>query len=195
MVYYVALPIVSNRDLGRTLPRRILPIAFEAMAVSPLQRMANYKDCVTHSALDREEKTMEQPLFRKESLERVSSPEQLSDYLHVTSPAIWIVLAAVILLLASLFVWSSVTALESYATGRAEVRGGMLTLSFDDAEKAENVQVGMNVKVGSIVTPVLSIGRDEDGRLLAVAEAGLPDGSYEARVGYRSTQIINMLFN
>ena len=138
---------------------------------------------------------MEQPLFRKESMERVSSPEQLSDYLHVTSPAIWIVLAAVILLLASLFVWSGVTAVESYATGRAEVRGGVLTLTFDDAERAGNVEVGMNVKVGDMVTPVLSVGTDEEGRLLAVANANLPDGSYDARVGYRSTQIIDLLFN
>ena len=138
---------------------------------------------------------MEQPLFRKESAERVSSPEQLSDYLHVTSPAIWIVLAAVILLLASLFVWSGVTAVESYAAGTAEVRGGVLTLTFDDAEKAANVEVGMNVSVGELVTPVLSVGTDEDGRLLAVADAKLPDGFYEARIGYRSTQIIDMLFN
>ena len=138
---------------------------------------------------------MEQPLFRKESVERVSSPEQLSDYLHVTSPAIWIVLAAVILLLASLFVWSSVTAVESYATGRAEVRGGVLTLTFDDAERAGNVEVGMNVKVGDLVTPVLSVGTDGDGGLLAVANVNLPDGSYDARVGYRSTQIIDILFN
>ena len=138
---------------------------------------------------------MEQPLFRKESVERVSSPEQLSDYLHVTSPAIWVVLAAVILLLASLFVWSSVTAVESYAMGRAEVRGGVLTLTFDDAEKAGNVEVGMNVKVGDMVTPVLSVGTDGDGRLLAVADSNLPDGTYDARVGYRSTQIIDMLFN
>lgn len=138
---------------------------------------------------------MEQPLFRKESIERVSSPEQLSDYLHVTSPAIWVVLAAVILLLASLFVWSGVTAVESYATGTAEVRGGVLTLTFDDALRAGNVEVGMNVRVGDLVTPVRSVGTDGDGRLLAVADANLPDGSYEARVGYRSTQIIDILFN
>ena len=137
----------------------------------------------------------EQQLFRKESVERVSSPEQLSDYLHVTSPAIWVVLAAVVLLLASLFIWSSVTAVESYATGRAEVRGGVLTMTFDDAEKAENVTVGMNVKVGDMVSPVLSIGRDENGSPLAVADANLPDGSYDAGVGYKSTQIIKMLFN
>ena len=138
---------------------------------------------------------MEQPVFRKESIERVSSPEQLSDYLHVTSPAIWVVLSAVILLLASLFVWSGVTAVESYAAGTAEVRGGVLTLRFDDADKAANVTEGMDVKVGGIVTPVLSTGQGEDGKLLAVAEANLPDGRYEARVGYKNTQIIEMLFN
>lgn len=138
---------------------------------------------------------MEQQLFRKESVERVSSPEQLGDYLHVTSPAIWVVLAAVILLVASIFVWSSVTAVESYVAGTAEVKGGVLTLTFDDAEKAQNVEIGMDVRVGDVATPILSIGYDEEGRLLAVANTGLPDGSYEARVGYRSTRIIEMLFN
>ena len=138
---------------------------------------------------------MQQPLFRKESVERVSSPEVLRDYLHVTSPAIWIVLAAVILLLASLFVWSGVTAVESYAAGEAEVHGGVLTLHFDDAQKAAQVEVGMNVRVGELTAPVLSVGSDEDGNPIAIANVHLPDGSYEASVGYKSTQIIQMLFN
>lgn len=138
---------------------------------------------------------MESQLFRKESVERFSSPEQLSDYLHVTSPAIWVVLAAVILLLASLFVWSGVTAVESYAAGTAEVRAGVLTLSFDDAESAANVTEGMLVRVGGLSAPVLSVGTDADGRALAVAKTELPDGVYEARVGYQRTQIIEILFN
>ena len=29
---------------------------------------------------------MEEQIFRKKSLDRLSSPEQLNDYLHVTSP-------------------------------------------------------------------------------------------------------------
>ena len=56
---------------------------------------------------------MEQQLFRKESMERISSPEKLDDYLHVTTPAVWLVLAAAILLLAGLFAWSAATAVES----------------------------------------------------------------------------------
>ena len=46
---------------------------------------------------------MEEQIFRKKSLDRLSSPEQLNDYLHVTSPGIWIVLGAVIFLLISIF--------------------------------------------------------------------------------------------
>ena len=41
-------------------------------------------------------------LFRKKSMDRVSSPEQLNDYIRVTSPGLWLVLAAVVILLAGM---------------------------------------------------------------------------------------------
>ena len=50
----------------------------------------------------------EQPktkLFREKSLEAVESPESLNDYLRVTSPGIWIVMAAVIALLVGFILW------------------------------------------------------------------------------------------
>lgn len=43
---------------------------------------------------------MSSDLFRKKSIERVSSPEQLNDYVKVSSPGVWAVLAAVLILLA-----------------------------------------------------------------------------------------------
>ena len=51
---------------------------------------------------------MDQKIYREKSLDRISSPEQLNDYLRVTSPSVWIILAAIILLLAGLLLWSSV---------------------------------------------------------------------------------------
>ena len=138
---------------------------------------------------------MEQSVFRKESLKRVSSPEQLNEYLQVTSPTSWVVFGAAILLIVSLLLWSSVTAVESYAAGKAQVQDGVLTLVFDDTAKAENIEVGMDVKVGDTLMPVVSIGQDSDGNVFAVADTNLPDGIYEARVGYKSTQIIELFFN
>ena len=138
---------------------------------------------------------MEQSLFRKESLRRVSSPEQLNEYMHVTSPAGKVILGAAVLLIAGLLIWLSVTSVESFAAGRAEVHRGVLTLTFDDAEKAGNVEVGMEVRVGDTRMPVTSVGQDSDGSVFAAADTKLPDGSYEARVAYKSTQLIKLLFN
>ena len=47
-----------------------------------------------------------QGIFREKSLERVSSPEALNDYIRVTTPSVWIVLAAVVVLLVGMLAWS-----------------------------------------------------------------------------------------
>ena len=55
-----------------------------------------------------EQQASKQPktaLFREKSLEAVESPESLNDYLRVTSPGVWLVLAAVIALLVGAILW------------------------------------------------------------------------------------------
>lgn len=37
---------------------------------------------------------MNDKIFRKKSVEKMSSPEQLNDYVKVTNPGVWMVLAA-----------------------------------------------------------------------------------------------------
>ncbi|MBQ8970633.1 MAG: hypothetical protein IJ073_04895 [Lachnospiraceae bacterium] len=39
-------------------------------------------------------------------MERVASPEKLNDYIRVTSPSVWIILLAMLVLLAGILVWS-----------------------------------------------------------------------------------------
>ena len=126
---------------------------------------------------------------------RMSSPEQLNDYLKVTSPKIWVVLIAVILLIAGLLVWSSFATIESYATGTAIADNGELTVVFDDAKKADRVQPGMELEIGDVKTVVLTVGTDENGDVVASAKTSIPDGAYNVRVGYNSAQVISMLLN
>ncbi len=45
-------------------------------------------------------------IFREKSIERVSSPEELNDYIRVTTPSVWLVLAATVLLLLGMLAWS-----------------------------------------------------------------------------------------
>ncbi len=49
---------------------------------------------------------MANQVFREKSMERVASPEQLNDYIRVTSPSVWIVLAALLVLLLGILVWA-----------------------------------------------------------------------------------------
>ncbi|MBR4393454.1 MAG: hypothetical protein IKT07_05450 [Oscillospiraceae bacterium] len=75
---------------------------------------------------------MENQIFREKSLEQISSPEQMNDYLQVTNPAVWLVLVAVILLLAGMLIWSSIASIDSFASGTAQVENGSMVITFDD---------------------------------------------------------------
>ena len=44
-------------------------------------------------------------IFRKKSIDKVSSPEKLDDYIRVTTPSVWITLAAIVILLVGIIVW------------------------------------------------------------------------------------------
>ena len=50
---------------------------------------------------------MKNSIFRKKSMDRVSSPEQLNDYIRVTSPGVWLFLIALILLLTGFIIWAA----------------------------------------------------------------------------------------
>ena len=50
---------------------------------------------------------MDNKLFREKNLKRVSSPEELNDYLKVTTPRLWILLIAAIILLGGFIVWGT----------------------------------------------------------------------------------------
>ncbi len=134
-------------------------------------------------------------LYRKESMERIQSPEQLNDYLRITNPTIWILLIAVIILLAGMLIWSSYATIGSFAQGTARVENGEMTVLFDDANLARSVKAGMDITVGDVTSTVKSVGRSESGAVFALADTILADGVYEARVTYRQTQVITLLFN
>lgn len=48
---------------------------------------------------------MENHFFRQKSIEQVSSPEQLNDYIRVSNPSVWMILTAVIVLLTGVCIW------------------------------------------------------------------------------------------
>ena len=53
-------------------------------------------------------------IFRQKSMDRVSSPEQLNDYIRVTTPSVWLVLLAVVVLLVGILAWSIFGTVEKH---------------------------------------------------------------------------------
>ncbi len=50
---------------------------------------------------------MDGSIFRKKSIDKVSSPEKLDDYIRVTTPGVWLVLGAMIIFLAGALIWGT----------------------------------------------------------------------------------------
>ena len=138
---------------------------------------------------------MEQPFFRKKSLERISSPDQLDEYLRVTNPSVWMMLLAAVILVVGMIVWGAFASFESYATGTAVVKDGKMTIYFDDSSNARKIKPGMQVSAGDTEAAINSTGQSDDGRIIAVADTELSDGSYPVSIPYKRTRIISLLLN
>ncbi len=132
----------------------------------------------------------EQNIFRKKTIDRISSPEQLTDYLCVTNPGIWVILAAVILLLAGLFAWASIGTLETTASVSVIVEDHTARVVPTGTVV---VKEGMELHVAGEESSLDSIGTDEYGRCYGVAAIPLSDGIYSGTLIMERTHPIGFL--
>ena len=56
--------------------------------------------------MDSQGNNKNESIFRQKSIDRISSPEQLHDYIKVSSPGAWLVLVAIIIFLVGALVWA-----------------------------------------------------------------------------------------
>lgn len=77
-------------------------------------------------------------IFRKKSLDRISSPEELDHYLAVTGPGVWFTLLAVIVLLIGVFAWMTFGRLDTKLQ-LAVVSDGTDAVCYVPEEKVDSV--------------------------------------------------------
>lgn len=138
---------------------------------------------------------MSEKLFRKKSLDKIASPESLTDYIRVTNPGVWLVLAALIVLLAGACVWAIFGRMETKLPVTAKVENGMaaITLTADEAEK---VTPGESVIFDGGEGVILTIeGPDEAGLYTAAAEMNAPDGTLRAEIVTESVSPMSFIVN
>lgn len=151
-------------------------------------------------------------LFRRSALEQLSSPEQLDTLMQVTTPAGWLALLAIVILLVALILWSLVGQLPSKVGGQGILiaPGGVNTVVSPVAGQVVDVyySMGDEIQIGSVVARIAEAGKTLNtkvispyaGRILEVqmsadnlVERGTPILSVETLGEGESDQIHPML--
>ncbi len=89
---------------------------------------------------------MENNLFRKKSLDHISSPEEMHDYMRVTSPKVWMILGAILLLLAGFIIFFATARMESSIHLKAECSYGS-AFSYIPTSQMDVVKIHMPVRI------------------------------------------------
>ena len=125
---------------------------------------------------------MNQQLFRKKSVDKVSSPEQLNEYIRVANPGVWMVLASIVILLCGVVVWGVIGHLDTTLSTAIVSDAGESVFYLKEAD-SEKVSVGMTVRVGENEYTVSEISNEPirmDGVIseYAMHASGLSDGEW-----------------
>lgn len=99
---------------------------------------------------------MNDQLFRKKSVDKVLSPEQLNEYIRVANPGVWIVLSAIIILLLGVVTWGCIGSLETTLSAVVEVDNGeaMLCVREGDIQKLSE---GMSFRADGVEYTIAEI--------------------------------------
>ena len=157
---------------------------------------------------------MNEQLFRKKSIDRVSSPEQLDAYIRVANPGVWLVLIAIAALLVGVCVWGVLGHLDTTVDAVAVCENNSVTLYVKD-EDGKSVQIGLGVRIGEDAASVKAIspmpikaqtelsdyachvgGFGAENWVYAVqTDAVLPDGVYSAKIIVESVPPMSFVMN
>lgn len=147
---------------------------------------------------------MENRLFRQQSMDQVNSPEQIRDYLRVTSPKLWMVIVAVLVLVAGFLAYLSVAEKEVTVSVRVKVEniqvngGEHPIVTFEiPTEDRDSYQQGMVVRFNGVTGKIRYFVETEETTEIAVEPDNprmkIAAGEYDAAVVIESSTPIEEL--
>lgn len=157
---------------------------------------------------------MEQSLFRKESLDKISAPDQLNEYIKIIRPGIWMILASIIIILVGACIWGCVGHMDTKVQTAAVVRDHQ-AVCYVPEQEIRSVSEGMPVEIGETKTKIVKISEEPlevtgafgdyaihlgnysvgDWVYEAYAETDLKDGTYQAEFVVNSEKPVSFLLN
>lgn len=121
----------------------------------------------------------------------INNPDELNKSLSYSSPATWITLSLVILILAGFFAWSFIYKIQVKIFGTAKVTNGNVALEVK-AEDLASLKEGQKVYIAGVEGQILSI---EDNKPVVSQFTTLNDGDYDYYVVVNEMKPIDFWFN
>ena len=139
---------------------------------------------------------MGEEIFRKKSLEKIKSPENLDDYIQVSNPGVWLLLISVIILLAGACVWGVFGHVDSTVETGIRAENTALVCYVADQDIA-SVHEGMTVRFDDFEAVITEIGQKEEQRYPCVlqSEQMIPDGFYEGKIVTNRVKPLSFILN
>ena len=138
---------------------------------------------------------MREEIFRKKSLDKLKSPESLDESIKVTNPGVWLILAAVILLLVGACVWGAFGHIDSITPVSVRSQSGVVTAAVTE-ENITSVKTGMTVHFAGFAAAVDSIEKEDGGYVLTLtAKETVPDGVYDGSIVIQSFKPFSFILN
>lgn len=138
---------------------------------------------------------MEESLFRQKSLDKVKSPDDLSEYIKVVNPSIWLLIVSILVLLLGLCCWGIFGSIQTVVHTQAQCADGEVVCLLSQ-EEGNRVKPGMSVSVEGAQGTVREVRNQADGSACYLTlEEPLPDGFYETEITVESIHPISFLLN
>lgn len=137
---------------------------------------------------------MSEEIFRKKSLDRIKSPESLNDYVKVANPGVWLLLAAVAMLLIGACIWGAYGRIDTTVQSRALIENGT-AVCIVDRNDADRISAGMEVRFENGTGTVSGITFNPDGSCSVELDTDMPDGTYDVQIVIESIKPFSFILN
>ena len=158
---------------------------------------------------------MNEQLFRKKSIDRVFSPEQLNEYIRVSNPSVWVILLSIVVLLIGVCAWGVLGHLDTVLITPAIAETDGQIKGYVNEADIDKVAVGMTVTVKeaqctiseikpqpvvvdeSFMDYILHVGGLTQGEWVyeIVIEGEVPEGIYAAEIIVESVSPMSFVLN
>lgn len=126
---------------------------------------------------------MSEEIFRKKSLEKISAPESLNDYIRVSNPGVWLLLVAVVVLLIGMCIWGFFGHIDGIIPVNVQVKADQVTCIVKETD-VKLVRTGMTVQADGVTGVITEIGKPASNQVVCEVEVDgtLPEGIYAAEL-------------